>query len=628
MFMFFHQIIKLFQMLCMVISVCLMMPIMQAQAQIPIYQLDQDKHEVVNYLYRLVDKSQKQSFNELINLNSNEWHTTDLTHSAFLIMPGENWFAFQLHNNDKETKEIYLEIANQVRMGSSKLYTQTNSQSLDHKKMKLQRSNHRSAMVTIAPYSQLTLYLMIESPTQLRSAAMIYSAEAYTKVTNTLQFKQGLAIGGLLCLSFVWLCLFSVTGNKLSLILFGYFLSNTLMLSAMLSSNLYYLLPHFPELIGVDVPLFTVTSVILLLVFTTQLFHLKNKFYKIYQGVQVVFFGLLLYIPLSTQLTVIDNISISMAICAVIILALIIIGIYLHKQTHRLALPFTFVMVVQFVFVMVFIISVNWYEFGPFFYTSLFYSVLFWLNAFLMTFIIGRQYYYQIKDKHEAQRQALTNVVISERAQEELILLQTQSQEELEDRVQERTLELNIALQELEEANHELEQKNILDELTGLFNRRFYNQKILAEYRRSKRNLTPLSIVLIDIDYFKLVNDTHGHLAGDQCLVWLSAQIKQNLKRSTDMAFRYGGEEFCLILPDTDSKGAFALAESLRKNIVKQTCTYKEIEIPFTISNGIYTYLQQDGATPEQLFAGADQALYQAKHSGRNQTQEFKSNLD
>jgi len=107
---------------------------------------------------------------------------------------------------------------------------------------------------------------------------------------------------------------------------------------------------------------------------------------------------------------------------------------------------------------------------------------------------------------------------------------QEESQDLLEERVQERTLELNIALQELGEANRELEKKNTLDELTGLFNRRFYDQKIIAEYRRSRRNLTPLSLVIIDIDHFKMVNDNYGHLAGDHCLVWLSKSCNDDTR--------------------------------------------------------------------------------------------------
>jgi len=211
----------------------------------------------------------------------------------------------------------------------------------------------------------------------------------------------------------------------------------------------------------------------------------------------------------------------------------------------------------------------------------------------------------------------------AEKTMKTLAKEQEDSQDLLEERVQERTLELNIALQELESANQELERKNVLDELTGLHNRRFYDQKILAEYRRSRRNLTALSLVLIDIDHFKSVNDNHGHLAGDQCLIWLSTHIKQSLKRSADKAFRYGGEEFCLILPNTETEGALLLAEQLRILVSEQAFQFQDTEIPLTISCGICTYQQQADIGPEQIFSGADKALYQAKHDGRNQTQQY-----
>jgi len=626
--MFFKQILRLPQLLALIVSVFLMTSFVQAQTEIPVYQLDQNKHLVVNYLYRLVNQSQKTSFNELSDLTSSEWQQVQLTNGDLLIMPGENWFVFQLKNNSKTPQHVYLVIANQVRMNSSQLFIRDRFQKIKQKNMTLQRSNNRTAKITIAPYSQKTLYLTIDSSIQLRSSAMLYSDKAYVEASSSLQFQQGLAIGGLLCLSIALMLLFFATANQSTFILFGYFISNTLMLSAMLGFNLYYLLPHLPELVGIELSLLTASSLIFLLIFTTQLFNLKNKFYNIYQVIRVCFWGLLLYMPLSIQLPLVDSISISMAIYSVIIFSLIILGLYLHRHAKRLALLFAFVMAAQFAFALVVIVSVNWLDIGVVSHRSLFYSVLFWLNGLLVIFILSRQYRYQLGDKQEAQRQALASSVASERAQEELFRLQSQSQEELEDRVQERTLELNIALQELEEANLELEQKNTLDELTGLFNRRFYDQKILAEYRRSKRNLTPLSLVLIDIDHFKAVNDTYGHLAGDRCLVWISEHIKQSMKRSTDMAFRYGGEEFCLILPDTDGKGAVALAETLRENIVKQVCSFKEIDIKLTISSGICTYQQQEDVSPEQLFSGADKALYQAKHDGRNQTQECKDNFE
>ncbi|MFT7008859.1 MAG: diguanylate cyclase (GGDEF)-like protein [Colwellia sp.] len=250
------------------------------------------------------------------------------------------------------------------------------------------------------------------------------------------------------------------------------------------------------------------------------------------------------------------------------------------------------------------------------------------LVMLIIAYTFYRKYLIEKKYLKDQLLQAKKDILFAKNSYQLLSEQQKEGQDLLEERVQERTLELHIALQELEEANRELEQKNTLDELTGLFNRRYYDQKIIAEYRRSKRNLTPLSLIIIDIDHFKTVNDSYGHLAGDQCLVWLSNHLKESLKRSTDMAFRYGGEEFCIILPDTDENGAIALAEALRKIIEHRVCTHKSIEISLTISSGVFTYIQQDNIKPEQIFTRADKALYEAKNNGRNEARVYKDHID
>lgn len=624
MFRSIHQLLKLVHIKTIVVAMLLITFVAPVKAMVPSYVLEQDKHLVVDYLHLLLEEPQQKTVDQLSDLTNQAWHKIHLTNGDLLIMPGTNWFAFELINTTKKAQQVYLDIANQVRMSHVELFAQNNDknspQNTAQIKMQLQRSNNYSGKISIPSYSKITLYLTIKSATQLRSSVNVYSTKGYIDASNALQFQQGIEIGGLLCLSIAFMLLFIATGNKPTFILSGYFLSNSLILSSMLGVNLYYILPDSPELIGVELPLLISASAIFLLIYTIQLFNLKVRLNRVYQAIRVCVYGLFLYMPLSIVLSVVDNIAICMVIFALVNFLLVILGLYLHKLGSRLALFFTFAMAIQFIFVGVVIISVNWLDIGFIAYRSLFYGVLFWLNSLLVTFILSRQYRYQLKDKQEAQRQALTSAIASEQAQEELLKLQSKSQEDLENRVQERTLELNIALQELEEANHELEQKNTLDELTGLFNRRFYDQKIIAEYRRSKRNLTPLSLVIIDIDHFKKVNDTYGHLAGDFCLTWLSEQIQQSLKRSTDMPFRYGGEEFCLILPDTDAKGALALAESLRLNIAKKACVYNDKRIMLTISNGIFTYQQQENITPEKMFSGADKALYQAKNNGRNQT--------
>ena len=213
---------------------------------------------------------------------------------------------------------------------------------------------------------------------------------------------------------------------------------------------------------------------------------------------------------------------------------------------------------------------------------------------------------------------------MNDKCQTEKTVLEKELQENqdiLEVTVQERTLELNVALQELEDVNRELAEKTTTDDLTKLYNRRFYDQRILAEFRRSRRNLSPLSLIVVDIDFFKKVNDKFGHKAGDQCLQVVAQCIKSSLLRSADIACRYGGEEFCLIMPETALSGAKSFAEELRQRIALLNINYQNQAISLTISCGISCYQQEEYMSPETLFVAADKALYKAKELGRNQVQ-------
>ena len=618
--MLFHHILSAYKIALVVFFVFLLVFIGQVKADTPAYQLAKEAQPVERYLSRLINEPSQKSFAEINDLTSSDWQATQLQDGTITIKPGQNWFAFKLVNNSENAKQAILDIAHQMGMTDYQLYVMSEAQSVTEKTLTIQRSNNRSFSLAIAPHSQVTLFLSIESTAQNRSSFKLYSDHAYFTASSALQFQQGLAIGGLFCFSLMFVLVFFATEKKAALMLFGHLVCHTLMLAVMLGVNLFYFMPQFPALQGIEIPLLAAVSALCLLVFTTQLFNLKADANPVYRMVRIGFWLLILTMPLSVQFASFDNINWSLAIYALVMFCLVVIGFYLHKRATRRAFTFTVVMIFQLIFVGVIFAGNTGVDFGYITNRHIFYSVFFSLNFLGLSFVLSRQYRSYLRDKQRSHRRALQRAIKSERQQEALLSLQTQNQEALEYRVQERTLELNIALQELEEANNELLQKNTLDALTGLYNRRFYDQKILAEYRRSKRNLTPLSLILIDIDHFKEVNDTHGHLAGDYCLKWLSKQLKPNMKRSSDMAFRYGGEEFCLLLPDTDSAGAKVLAEKLRIMIAEQTCMYKKISIPLTVSIGVFTYIQQDNVLPEHLFSGADKALYQAKGHGRNQT--------
>jgi len=188
----------------------------------------------------------------------------------------------------------------------------------------------------------------------------------------------------------------------------------------------------------------------------------------------------------------------------------------------------------------------------------------------------------------------------------------------------EQMLELQLALRELEEKNQQLEKINTIDSLSGLFNRRYFDKRLQAELKRGRRELSPLSLILFDIDHFKKVNDTYGHITGDEVIRSISLAASQQLNRTTDEVFRYGGEEFAILLPNTNQKGAETLAEKIRSAIEGLTITLNEQTISCKVSLGVASHDSKTVIEPDSFIDMADSALYKAKHSGRNQVQTYQ----
>lgn len=177
--------------------------------------------------------------------------------------------------------------------------------------------------------------------------------------------------------------------------------------------------------------------------------------------------------------------------------------------------------------------------------------------------------------------------------------------------------DLKLAERALIEANADLSRQASTDALTGLANRRVFDDALERDMARCGRAGTPLSLILLDVDRFKHYNDLHGHQAGDRCLVMVANALRASLLRPTDLAARYGGEEFAVILPDTDITGAEAVAERIRTAIAGAATS--ELGIEVTASLGVAEYdLAKGPSTPENLVRRADGALYSAKAAGRN----------
>ena len=178
--------------------------------------------------------------------------------------------------------------------------------------------------------------------------------------------------------------------------------------------------------------------------------------------------------------------------------------------------------------------------------------------------------------------------------------------------------DMAVGKMQLEQANDELEALSRTDRLTGLNNRGYWEECLIAEFKRVHRTKAPCTLVLFDIDHFKKVNDTYGHQAGDE-VIRITAKLLTECKRTTDIAGRYGGEEFAVILIDTVPEGAMVFAERLRKQVENHTVTHDGKDIRFTISLGL-AQCSEDIRDHPHWIECSDQALYKAKQSGRNRS--------
>ena len=178
------------------------------------------------------------------------------------------------------------------------------------------------------------------------------------------------------------------------------------------------------------------------------------------------------------------------------------------------------------------------------------------------------------------------------------------------------------ASSQLQEANLNLTRLSNLDGLTGIANRRMFDQTLEIEWNRARLIGTHLSLVLVDIDHFKRLNDTVGHQMGDECLKLIAAELANAARRATDFVARFGGEEFVLILPGTDPLQAAQLAESARLAVKRLGIRYsnQSAGASVTISLGVASAFGDLFPSAESLVKAADRALYEAKHQGRNRT--------
>ncbi len=235
----------------------------------------------------------------------------------------------------------------------------------------------------------------------------------------------------------------------------------------------------------------------------------------------------------------------------------------------------------------------------------------------LQVLILGHVLVQRIRTENHARREAEEQALA---ARKRALAAEWHMAYELEREVERQTSALSQTMKELRHANHQLAEMSLHDGLTGLHNRRYFDERYPPLVQLAARRHEPLTVMMLDIDHFKHVNDDHGHLTGDDCLRQVAAAMRRVLGRSTDLLARYGGEEFVAVLPATGELDALAIAERIRTAVLSMLIPNGDKPLQVTISIGVAVRVPTttDGI---DLLRDADAALYRAKKTGRNRVE-------
>ncbi|MCC2617205.1 diguanylate cyclase [Aestuariibacter halophilus] len=477
---------------------------------------------------------------------------------------------------------------------------------------------HEKFLVPV-PYSTgaLEVVVKLQSAGTVRSPIKIWQEQDYLVFNGEHNLVMGLFFGFLAAMALSNLFFFVTTKSLTFLSYCGYVICLGLTLATLHGLAFKYLWPNNVWLEARSVAIFATLTIYCAIHFTRQLLNVKAHS-TLLETILVRTAWVFLFATVSS-LVVPYSVYIKVFILMLIIAVLLIyfVGMFLWYRGVKLARFYTIAWTA--LLVSGFITGLDNWDLvqldTPSHYLLMFGATV---ETFLLALALALSYSHQRQHLYDTQVLALQRERLARQSQEELLKIKEEAQEELEYKVEERTLELEIALRELSEMNRELEKRNTTDALTGVRNRLHFDKRYPAEVRRSRREQTDLAIVMIDIDHFKPINDEYGHLVGDECLRHVASLLQRRLKRPSDDLCRYGGEEFAMILPNTDEEGAKILIEELRKTLEETPVSTSAGEISMTLSAGICSATVKTMADEQAMLRAADQALYQAKREGRN----------
>ncbi|MES2583214.1 MAG: 7TM diverse intracellular signaling domain-containing protein [Pseudomonadota bacterium] len=591
----------------------------------PVLELGEDspgRLEVGPRMGVLVDNSRSLGL-EPAKAAAGDWQPILRQSPNFGFTQSSYWFRFQLHNRSAKVLARFIELPipflDDVRLfhfvGSS---LQTEYRLGDEQAFAQRAVRHRNFVmpVQLAP-GRNDIYLRLASSGTIEAPLRIWDPVQFHAASNDENLAQGAVIGILLIMVVYNLFVF-VSTRDINYLYYICFVASYLLFHLTLTGYTFaYVWPQAVHWNSFAISTFAASSAVFTCLFTESFLKLRSFSKPAFYAVRSMMVCSMALFLLSFVLPYAWTIRVAAAVTLPITLTALFLGYWRWWAGARFARFYC----LAWTAILIGIAVLNATKFGwiPInLWTENASQIGIVMLVILLSFTLADRINNDRTLRLNAQAVALGHARQARASQEALIRTKEEANRELEQRVLSRTNDLNAAMEQLSQVNARLQLLSTTDGLTQIGNRAYFDAAAITEMRRAERQKGHLSIILLDIDHFKAINDTFGHPAGDACLRALADMLRPRIDRAGDILARYGGEEFVIALTGVDLAASIALAEELRRATDRLRVEFDGKPLRFTASFGVVSAVPNASLSLEDLVAAADRALYAAKHDGRN----------